>query len=159
MTRTRRIGVLAVVLGLGLTGGSTVGASLLTRALAGEPAPPSVERPAVGCPVAGTAANGDATPEPSDDGCEVVQTVVDFAFTPAAPRLPVGATLTWVNVGPTLHTVASTDQKDGGRLWDSNIMAVGDVYSYTFNEPGTYEYLCALHPEMTAEVEVVGAAP
>ena len=149
--------MLTVVLGLVFLGGPTVGASLLTRTLAGEPAPPSAERPAVACPVDGTG-GGEATPEAIDDGgCEVVQTVVDFRFAPAVPRLPVGATLTWVNVGPTQHTVASSDQADGERLWDSNIMEVGDVYSYTFDEPGTYDYLCALHPDMVAEVEVVAA--
>lgn len=28
------------------------------------------------------------------------------------------------------------------------------TYSYTFTKPGTYSYLCTIHPFMTATVEV-----
>jgi plastocyanin len=31
-------------------------------------------------------------------------------------------------------------------------MQTGDTFSYTFNNPGTFEYYCTVHPSMVAEV-------
>jgi plastocyanin len=38
--------------------------------------------------------------------------------------------------------------------FDSGIMQTGDRFSYTFNNPGTFEYYCAVHPSMVAEIDV-----
>jgi plastocyanin len=38
--------------------------------------------------------------------------------------------------------------------FDSGIMQTGDRFSYTFNNPGTFEYYCAVHPSMVAEIVV-----
>ncbi|MDQ2682724.1 MAG: cupredoxin domain-containing protein, partial [Chloroflexota bacterium] len=73
--------------------------------------------------------------------------IVDFAFEPAMVTVAVGAEVTWTNVGPTAHSVR-------GDWADSNIMDAGDEFSFTFEEPGTYEYICALHPAMTGTIEV-----
>jgi plastocyanin len=36
----------------------------------------------------------------------------------------------------------------------SGIMQTGDRFSYTFNNPGTFEYYCTVHPSMVAEIIV-----
>jgi plastocyanin len=36
----------------------------------------------------------------------------------------------------------------------SGIMQTGDRFSYTFNNPGTFEYYCTVHPSMVAEIVV-----
>lgn len=36
----------------------------------------------------------------------------------------------------------------------SAALATGQSYSYTFTKPGTYSYLCTIHPFMTATVTV-----
>ena len=141
------------------------------RVLAGEPNPRSVPRPAAACPVSeAESSRSAATPAvattatatlpavtPRVSGCEVVLTIVDFTFAPLLTEIPVGTTVTWVNVGPTIHTVSANDSVDGLRIWDSNILEVGDLYSYTFADPGTYDYLCTLHPKMTASLNVLDA--
>ena len=38
--------------------------------------------------------------------------------------------------------------------FDSGIMQTGEKFSYTFNNPGTFEYYCAVHPSMVAEIVV-----
>lgn len=38
--------------------------------------------------------------------------------------------------------------------FDSGIFGTGQAYELTFDEPGTYEVFCTLHPSMTAEVLV-----
>ncbi|ACU71443.1 blue (type 1) copper domain protein [Catenulispora acidiphila DSM 44928] len=74
-----------------------------------------------------------------------------FAFSPAALSVKVGTTVTWTNQDSDAHTV--TSQGSGGPL-NSAALATGQTYSYTFTKPGTYSYLCTIHPFMTATVTV-----
>jgi plastocyanin len=93
-------------------------------------------------------------PEAEADGEEEVTVhIVDFAFEPATITVEVGTTVTWINDGPTDHT--STAYEGGDKIWDSEILSAGQTYSYTFEEAGSFPYLCALHPSMTAQLEVV----
>ncbi|MBT8128337.1 MAG: hypothetical protein KJP15_12700, partial [Gammaproteobacteria bacterium] len=48
------------------------------------------------------------------------------------------------------HTVTGRTK---GSL-SSEQMGRGSIFSHSFNEPGTYEYYCALHPSMTGTVVV-----
>jgi hypothetical protein len=66
----------------------------------------------------------------------------------------VGDTVTWTNADDSPHTVTSADG-----AFDSGNMEAGQVFSFTFTEPGTYRYVCAYHSEMTATVIVEAAAP
>lgn len=86
-----------------------------------------------------------ADPAPADDGPVVV--VTDLAYHPATLTVPVGTTVTWVfDDGAIAHDVSS----DGFR---SELMASG-TFSHTFDQPGTYEYLCTIHPSMTGTIDV-----
>jgi plastocyanin len=98
------------------------------------------------------AGGAGAEPAAGDETDEVTIEIVDFFFEPAEVTVKVGTTVTWVNVGPTDHT--TTAYIDGDKYWDSAIMSEGDTYSFTVEEPGTFEYLCALHPSMTATLIV-----
>ena len=53
------------------------------------------------------------------------------------------------------HTVTVTS---GPVKFDSGTLQKGESFSYTFKETGTYEYYCAVHPDMTASVKVVGGS-
>jgi plastocyanin len=79
--------------------------------------------------------------------CEVE--IRDFAFEPAVLRVPAGATVTWVNRGPTAHTSTS----DGG-AWDSGILLPGASYPRTFSQAGSFAYHCEPHPAMRATIVV-----
>jgi plastocyanin len=78
-------------------------------------------------------------------------TVKNFAFSPAVLKVKVGTTVTWTNQDTDAHTVTSAGS--GGPL-KSATLATRATYSYTFTKPGTYAYLCTIHPFMTATVEV-----
>ena len=81
-----------------------------------------------------------------------------YAFDPASMTISVGDTVTWTNEDKAPHTVTSTD---GGPL-DSPTLQQGDSWSFTFTKPGTYQYYCAIHPDMVGTVTVVApttAAP
>jgi plastocyanin len=78
--------------------------------------------------------------------------IKDYAFTPADLTVKTGDTVTWTNGDKAPHTVTSTSGK--GPL-DSPNLQTGDKYSYTFTSAGTYQYYCAIHPDMLGSVTVV----
>jgi plastocyanin len=73
--------------------------------------------------------------------------IKNFAFAPAALAVTVGTTVTWTNQDTDAHTVT------GGPL-RSAALGTGQTYTYTFKTPGTFSYLCTIHPFMTAKVTV-----
>ena len=89
-------------------------------------------------------------PPPSVDGD--IQ-IVDFGFTPATLRIPVGTTVRWVNVGVAPHTATA---RDGS--FDSGFLETGDRFDRTFTAPATIEYICAIHPQMVGTIVVTDAA-
>ena len=99
-------------------------------------------------PSASPMASPAASPAAIVDG-ELQLSIFDYGFAPIQVEVPVGTTVTWTNDGQVIHTTTS---KDG--LWDSAIMEHGDIFSYTFDTPGTYEYWCTLHPAMLGTIVV-----
>ncbi len=90
-------------------------------------------------------------------GEEVTVGMEDNFFDKANITVEPGTTVTWVQRGQYGHTTTSYDG-----LWDSGLIE-GDTdgtYSYTFEEPGTYEYFCGPHEEMgmVGTVTVTGNA-
>ena len=91
-----------------------------------------------------------ASGTPADTAATLTEvTVVDVAFQPADIEVVVGATVDWTNEDPFAHTVTA---RDGA--FDSGTMDDGETFSHTFSEPGTFEYVCAIHPSMTGTVTV-----
>ena len=76
-------------------------------------------------------------------------TIKGFAFSPAAITVKVGTTVTWTNMDQDAHTVTAKDSTFGSQALDT-----GASYRFTFTKPGTYDYLCMIHPFMTATVVV-----
>jgi nitrite reductase (NO-forming) len=60
-----------------------------------------------------------------------------------------GTTVTWSNQDNMMHTVTAVDGS-----FDSGFMDAGQTWSYTFDEPGEYEYFCSPHPWMRAKIIV-----
>lgn len=78
-------------------------------------------------------------------------TIKNFAFSPANITVKKGTTVTWVNQDSTAHTVTENDGQTGP---DSDTMANGQSYSFTFNTVGTFKYHCTFHAEMLGQVTV-----
>ena len=76
-------------------------------------------------------------------------------YNPATVTIDVGTTISWMNIDKDPHTVTDgTPNSKWGQLFDSGLLRQGKEYRYTFNEYGTYPYLCALHPWMSGKVVV-----
>ncbi|HSD58385.1 MAG TPA: cupredoxin domain-containing protein [Methanotrichaceae archaeon] len=75
--------------------------------------------------------------------------IENFIFDPDVITVPAGTTVVWTNLDSAPHTVTSTRG-----IFDSGVMDEGESFSYTFQDPGTYDYYCLLHPYMKAKVIV-----
>jgi plastocyanin len=88
-------------------------------------------------------------------GQEVTVRMEDNFFSPANITVEPGTTVTWVQSGNNPHTTTSYDG-----LWDSGIIegGSGGPFSFTFEEPGTYDYFCIPHEDlgMVGSVTVSG---
>jgi plastocyanin len=93
----------------------------------------------------GTSGATTTAPATEDGGPTV--TIEDMAYTPDTLTVPAGATVTWVwRDGAIAHDVK-------GDSFRSEVMAEG-TFRHRFTQPGTYDYLCTLHPNMTGTIEV-----
>ena len=75
----------------------------------------------------------------------------NFAFDPPQMRIAVGRSVTWTNEDPVPHTATSTATP---RAFDSGNLDQGQSFSFAFDTPGTYPYLCIYHPYMKGTVIV-----
>jgi plastocyanin len=80
-------------------------------------------------------------------------TIADFHFTPPTTTVHVGDTITWTNDGPSSHTAAA---RDGS--FNTGTLSKGQSASHTFTRPGTYAYVCTIHPFMHGTITVLAAA-
>jgi LPXTG-motif cell wall-anchored protein len=76
-------------------------------------------------------------------------TIADFQFTPAQITIDQGDTVTWTNDGPTPHSATAPDGS-----FDTGIFPAGERRSHTFDEAGTFAYICTPHPDMHGTVVV-----
>jgi len=84
----------------------------------------------------------DAAPSP-----QIV--VQNFMFTPTSLKIKAGSTVTWINKDDEPHTVFS----DKG-LFRSGALDTNEQFSYKFDQPGTYRYVCTIHPRMLGTIVV-----
>lgn len=87
----------------------------------------------------------------STQGCEVD----NKCFIPDEVTVDVGGEVTWTNDDTAAHTVTSGTPSDGpDGTFDSSLITAGKTFSFTFEEAGTYNYFCQVHPWMTGSVVV-----
>lgn len=116
--------------------------------------------PAAAPPPAAPATEGTpATPAaPATEGAPATSAVIEVVvkelkFQASEIRVPVGATVRWINQDPLVHTSTAVDG-----TWDSGPIESGAAFERTFTAPGRFEYLCTPHPFMTGVVIVEGGA-
>jgi LPXTG-motif cell wall-anchored protein len=108
-----------------------------TKAAKPAPAPKPHASPA---PVARAAASGGVS-------------IQGFAFHPGSMTVNVGDSVTWTNQDSVAHTATANDGS-----FDTGTLKRGQSGSHTFNQAGTFSYICSIHPNMHGTVTVVGSA-
>jgi plastocyanin len=93
----------------------------------------------------GTGDASETTADPETVGPSVV--IENLAFEPKTLTVEAGDTVTWTwNDGAVTHDVSGDD-------FQSEVMSEG-TFQHRFDESGTYDYVCTLHPNMTGAIEV-----
>ncbi|MCH7877083.1 MAG: hypothetical protein IIA20_02425 [Thaumarchaeota archaeon] len=87
----------------------------------------------------------------SSPGCEETNS----CYSPADVTINAGDTVHWMNVDTVAHTVTGGSPADGpSGVFDSSLIMADAVYAFTFEETGSYDYFCMVHPWMTGSVTV-----
>jgi plastocyanin len=99
--------------------------------------------------------NAVATTEPGGStipptGSATVE-IRDFAFNPPELTVQPGTVVTWTNGDSETHTIES----EGGSFSSPDLDS-GATFSFTFNEPGTFPYICSIHTSMHGTIVVEG---
>ena len=84
-------------------------------------------------------------------GCEET----NECYIPASITINAGDTVEWTNSDTAAHTVTGGSPAEGpSGVFDSSLVLGGATYSFTFEEPGSYDYFCMVHPWMVGNVQV-----
>ena len=83
---------------------------------------------------------------------EAVISIHEFMFSPTAMTVAAGTTIRWKNLDGEPHTVRSIDATFKSDALDQN-----DSFTYKFDKPGTYRYVCSIHPQMVGTIVVKAA--
>ena len=74
--------------------------------------------------------------------------IKNFAFDPASITVKAGSTVRWVNQDSVPHRIVFADGAD------STVLAGMQSWSRKFDQAGTYDYACTIHPTMLGTVIV-----
>jgi len=98
-----------------------------------------------------TNAPGSSTP-----GCEET---AEGCFIPSPVTIDMGGTVTWENNDTAAHTATGGSATEGpSGVFDSSLIMAGSSFSHTFEDAGTFDYFCMVHPWMVGSVIVEDAA-
>ena len=86
----------------------------------------------------------------SRPGCDVE----DICYIPSTIVVEKGKSVTWINGDSSFHSVTSGFYGEPTGLFDSGYLDPYQFYTLSFDEFGTYDYFCTLHPWMKAQVIV-----
>jgi plastocyanin len=117
------------------------------------------------CGDPGEAASVTQTSSGQGDSAEI--TIRGVAFAPAEIQVEAGTEVRWMNEDAVDHTVTSGIQRKQGvpgveedkparpdGMFDERLPRQGDVFTFTFDDPGTFAYYCDVHAGMSGEITV-----
>ena len=86
----------------------------------------------------------------SRPGCEETNS----CYLPSIITIKQGQQVTWSNEDVAFHTVTSGLYDEPSDLFDSGHLDPEQKFIVSFDEPGTFDYFCTLHPWMAGKVIV-----
>lgn len=93
---------------------------------------------------------------PGIQNASIVGIKSDKSYDPNPINVNAGDSVTWTNSDNDIHSVTSGSDEGPsiGQEFDSGILGEGQSFTHRFENPGTYEYFCSIHPSMVGEVIV-----
>ena len=98
----------------------------------------------------GSSSGSASTAAASSSGGGVAIKMQNIAFDPKAVTVKVGQKVTWTNDDSVDHNVTS----QSGETIKSDNFGKGGTFSFTPTKAGTINYVCTIHPGMTATLTV-----
>lgn len=90
----------------------------------------------------------DADEPATAAGEEIIDVEIrDFTYIPDTLTVEEGQTVRWTNYDDVVHNVV-------GEGIESDTLNKGNTFTFTFEEEGTYDYICTFHPGMEGTVTV-----
>lgn len=84
-------------------------------------------------------------------GTAVTVELKDIQFQPQGIKVKPGTTVTWVNKDSIAHNVRQVESV----FLSQDAMEEGDTFTFTFDKPGRYRYVCTYHPPNQLGVVIV----
>jgi len=88
--------------------------------------------------------NQETTPAPQTANEVLIE---NFSFSPSVLTVKAGTKVTWINQDSFIHTIKSGS-------FNSSDLKQGDKFEFTFNDKGSFDYACGVHPSMTGKIIV-----
>lgn len=93
-------------------------------------------------------------PDQDAEGRYVIHMNAANRFVPSLAKVPVGATVVWVNDGGVHDVTADDGSWSSAQAYPSKV-PVGSSFEHTFTEAGTVAYHCELHRSSGMVAELV----
>lgn len=74
-------------------------------------------------------------------------TIQNFSFNPGTLTVKQGTKVTWINQDSVTHTIKSG-------TFNSQDLGKGNTFEFTFNDKGSFNYTCGIHPTMKGKIVV-----
>jgi plastocyanin len=106
-------------------------------------------------PTSGDASvSGASTPDAVSGSVTII--LQENAFHPDRLTVKAGTTVSWINKDPAFHSIRSDSD-----VFHSGMLAIGQMFSFTFDETGTYPYYCEKNggPDGTGMSGVITVVP
>lgn len=103
-----------------------------------------------GCGTPTKNTNQKATPKlelPTEPVANNTITILNFAFSPSTLTINKGETVTWINEDSAPHAIKF-------ETFNSDTFSKGESYSKIFDEVGSFNYYCSIHPSMVGTIIV-----
>lgn len=74
-------------------------------------------------------------------------TIKNFSFNPDTLTVKQGTKVTWINQDSSSHNIKSDS-------FNSQDLNQGDKFEFTFNQKGTFDYICSIHSSMLGKIVI-----
>ena len=116
------------------------------------PEPPAAASTAVASASAASASASRSAPAARKSSSGSVS-MANFAFSPASLTVNVGDTVTWTNHDAAPHNATADDGS-----FATPTINNGQSASHRFTQPGTFSYICTIHPNMHGTIRVLSSS-
>lgn len=92
------------------------------------------------------------TPSSTQPAADYEIIISGYAYSPNVLNIEKGEIVRWINKDAVRHDVVSR----AGNELNSPLFGQDESYIHTFDEDGTYDYFCSVHPMMKTATVIVG---